>query len=137
MLAAAGEWIKVNWSESIIWIFNVFNFIASILIITLLFAMMYKIMPDAKIKWRYVWVGAFFTAILFTIGKTLLGFYFGKAEPGSGYGAAGSIILILLWVTYSSMILFFGAEFTKAYSDHHFGEVKANEVAVKKEGRVK
>ena len=137
VLAAAGEWIKVNWSESIIWIFNVFNFIASILIITLLFAMMYKIMPDAKIKWRYVWVGAFFTAILFTIGKTLLGFYFGKAEPGSGYGAAGSIILILLWVTYSSMILFFGAEFTKAYSDHHFGEVKANEVAVKKEGRVK
>ncbi|HUR30399.1 MAG TPA: YihY/virulence factor BrkB family protein [Saprospiraceae bacterium] len=137
ILTAAGEWIKLHWSDSIIWIFNVLNFLLSLSIISLLFAMMYKIMPDARIKWRYVWVGAFFTAVLFTIGKTLLGLYFGKADPGSSYGAAGSIILILLWVTYSSMILFYGAEFTKAYSDHHYGEVKPNEVAVKKENRVK
>jgi membrane protein len=136
-LAAAGEWIKVHWSPSLIWLFNVFNVIASLVVITLLFAMMFKLMPDAKIKWKYVWVGAFFTALLFTLGKTLLGLYFGKAEPGSGYGAAGSVILILLWTSYSSMILFYGAEFTKAYSQFHYGNVAANEVAVKKKGRVK
>ena len=92
-------------------------------------------MPDAKIKWPTVWVGAFVTAILFTIGKTLLGLYFGKAEPGSGYGTAGSVILILLWTSYSSIIFFYGAEFTKAYSDRHFGKAPPNEVAVKKENR--
>ena len=85
--------------------------------ITVLFAAMYKILPDAKVKWRYVWLGAFLTTLFFLIGKTLLGLYFGTAEPGSGYGAAGSIILILLWTSYSSMIFFFGAEFTKAYAE--------------------
>ncbi len=135
LLIAAGEWIKQHWSSSLIWLFNIINIIASMVIITLLFAIMYKVMPDAKIKWRSVWVGAFLTALLFTAGKTLLGLYFGKAEPGSGYGPAGSIILILLWTTYSSMIFFYGAEFTKAYSDEHFGNVPANEVAVKDKGR--
>lgn len=135
LLAATGEWIKNNWSESLIWLFNILNIVASIIIITVLFAMMFKILPDAKIKWRYVWVGAFVTALLFVLGKTLLGLYFGKAQPGSGYGAAGSIILILLWTSYSSMIVFFGAEFTKAYSDIHYGKVPASEVAVKQEGR--
>jgi len=136
LLAAAGEWIKLHWDESLLWLFTVFNFIISIGIVTVLFAMMFKILPDAKIKWRYVWLGAFVTALLFEIGKTLLGLYFGKASPGSGYGAAGSIILILIWTTYSSMIVFFGAEFTKAYSDVHYGSVPANEIAVKDKGRV-
>ncbi len=137
MLAAAGDWVKSNWSESIIWLFNILNFLASILIVTFLFALMFKYLPDAKVKWRVVWFGAFFTALLFTIGKTLLGFYFGKADPGSGYGAAGSVILVLLWASYTSMIVFFGAEFTKAYSDFHYGEVGATELAVKKKNRVK
>ncbi len=136
LLAAAGDWIKLHWSESLIWLFNILNFIASLGIITILFAMMFKILPDAKIKWRYVWIGAFVTALLFDLGEFLLGLYFGKASPGSGYGPAGSVILILLWTTYSSMIVFFGAEFTKAYSDIHFGNVPANEVAVKDKGRV-
>lgn len=135
LLSAAGDWIKLHWSESLIWLFNILNFIASLGIITVLFAMMFKILPDAKIKWRYVWVGAFVTAVLFEIGETLLGLYFGKASPGSGYGAAGSIILILIWTTYSSMIVFLGAEFTKAYSDVHFGNVPASDVAVKDKGR--
>jgi membrane protein len=136
LLAAANDWIMHHWGGSVIWLFQVLNIVSSLVIITLLFALMYKIVPDAKIEWRYVWVGAFLTTILFTIGRTLLGLYFGKAEPGSGYGAAGSIILILLWTSYSSMIFFFGAEFTKAYSQHYFGTVPANEVAVKKPGRV-
>lgn len=135
MLAAAGEWIRARWTDLSIMIFSILDYAASLAIITILFAMMFKILPDAKIKWRYVWVGAFVTALLFIIGKTLLGLYFGKAEPGSGYGAAGSIVLILLWTSYSAMIVFFGAEFTKAYSDFHYGNVPANEVAVKKEGR--
>jgi membrane protein len=136
ILAAAGDWIRNSWDESYLWVFNILNFIVSLSIITLLFAMLYKIMPDAKVRWRLVWVGAIFTALLFTLGKTLLGFYFGKAEPGTGYGAAGSIVLILLWVSYSTMILFFGAECTKAYADLYYGSVPANEVADKKSKKV-
>ena len=132
LLAAAGDWIKIHMDEAFLWMFNVLNIIVSLAIITLLFAMMYKFLPDAKIKWRLVWVGAFFTALLFTLGKTLLGLYFGKAAPGTGYGAAGSIVLIMLWTSYSSMILFFGAECTKAYADLFYGKVPANEVAEKK-----
>jgi membrane protein len=77
---------------------------------------MFKILPDAKIKWKHVWLGSIVTGILFTIGKTLLAFYFSIANPASVYGVAGSVILVLLWVSYSSMILFFGAEFTAAYA---------------------
>lgn len=137
VLAAAGDWIRTNWSTSLIWLFNIINFIVSIVIITFLFALMFKFLPDAKIKWKHVWTGAFVTACLFTIGKTLLGLYFGTVEPGSGYGAAGSIILIMLWTSYSSMIFFYGAEFTKVYSNRLFGEVPANDVAVKRKGRIR
>jgi membrane protein len=77
---------------------------------------MFKFIPDVKIKWHQVWVGSIVTALLFEIGKAVIGLYFGKANPGSGYGAAGSIILIMLWVSYSSMIVFYGAEFTHAYA---------------------
>lgn len=98
---------------------------------------MFKMLPDAKIKWNVVWVGAFFTSLLFVVGKAALGYYFGKVNPGSGYGQAGSVILILLWVSYSSLILFFGAEFTKVYSDHYNGPVAPTENAVKEKGRVK
>src|SRR5678815_3911891 len=100
LLSAVGSWIKVHWTESIIWLFNILNFLASLFVITLLFALMFKILPDAKIKLRTVWRGAFVTALLFVIGKTLLGLYFGRVEPGSGYGTAGSIVLIMLWTTY-------------------------------------
>ena len=92
---------------------------------------MFKILPDARIKWPSVWIGAFVTSFLFVIGKSALGLYFGKANPGSGYGAAGSIILILIWTSYSSMIVFFGAEFTKTYSDYYYGEIPPSENAVK------
>jgi membrane protein len=133
-----GDWIQQFWSESLLSLFKLLNSIISLGIITILFAMMFKFLPDAKIKWQSVWIGAFLTSILFTLGKTALGFYFGKANPGLGYGAAGSIILILLWTSYSSMIVFFGAEFTKVYSDVYFGEAPPSEVAVKQaEGDIK
>ncbi len=133
LLAAFATWIQQFWSESLLVIFQVFNAVLSLVIITILFAMMFKILPDAKIKWQSVWIGAFVTSLLFVLGKSALGLYFGKADPASGYGAAGSIILILLWTSYSSMIVFFGAEFTKAYSDYYFGVIPPTVNAVKQE----
>jgi len=131
VLSALSTWVLKHWSESFLLLFQVLNFVFSIGIVTMLFAFMFKILPDAKIKWNLVWVGAFFTALLFEIGKTVLGLYFGKSNPGSGYGAAGSVILILLWTSYSSMIVFFGAEFTRVYSDYFNGEVQPTVNAVK------
>jgi membrane protein len=86
-------------------------------VITLLFAMLFKVLPDVKIAWRNVRVGAVFTAFLFTAGKFLLGFYIGRSSVVSAYGAAGSLVLILLWVYYSAQILFLGAEMTRAYAE--------------------
>ncbi len=90
---------------------------------------MFKTLPDAKVLWKHVWLGAIISSVLFTIGKTVLAMYFGKVDPGSVYGAAGSIILILLWVSYSSMILFFGAEFTSSYAKMHSKKVLPSEIA--------
>ena len=100
----------------------------------LLFAMIFKFLPDAKIAWHDVWIGAFITAVLFTVGKFALALYLGKTGVGSSYGAAGSLIVLLLWVYYSSQILFFGAEFTQVYANR-FGERVApadNAIAVQK-----
>jgi len=91
----------------------------SFVFITALFAMIYKILPDARIQWRDVWVGAALTSFLFAIGKFLIGFYLGSSSVTSTYGAAGSIILVLLWVYYSSLIFFLGAEFTQTYATHY------------------
>jgi membrane protein len=131
LLSAIGSWVQQYWSESFLMLFKVLNTIFSLAIITSLFALMFKILPDARIKWPSVWIGAFVTSFLFVIGKSALGLYFGKANPGTGYGAAGSVILILIWTSYSSMIVFFGAEFTKAYSDYYFGEIAPSENAVR------
>jgi membrane protein len=128
-LAAMSGWIKMDTSPVMIWIFNVINYIISLGVISSLFAMIFKILPDAKIQWKHVWLGSILTGILFTIGEAGLAYYFGKAEPASIYGAAGSIILILLWVSYSSMILFFGAEFTAAYAKMYTGIVPPTAIA--------
>lgn len=135
ILAAMSQWMESHWPEFIMFLFQTVTFAISLSIISVLFALMFKLLPDAKIKWRYVWVGAFLTGLLFEVGKFGLGLYFGKAEPGVGYGAAGSVILILLWVAYSSMIVFYGAEFTKAFADHYHGSVAAGKHAVKDIGR--
>jgi membrane protein len=135
ILAVLSQWMVAYWPAYVMPLFQIADFLISLSIISLLFALMFKILPDAKIKWRYVWVGAFLTGLLFEVGKFGLGLYFGKADPGSRYGAAGSVILILLWVSYSSMIVFYGAEFTKAYADHFHGTVAAGKNAVKDLGR--
>lgn len=129
MLSAFSDWIANSFSESLVVVFVVFDAVLSLGIVTVLFAMMFRILPDAKIKWKSVWIGAFITAVLFAIGKWALGLYFGTANPASGYGAAGTIILILLWASYSSMIVFFGAEFTKVYSDNRYGKADPAEHA--------
>lgn len=128
-LTALSDLIKGYTSDFTVVIFNIINFFFSLAVISLLFSMMYKILPDAKIEWKHVWVGSFITGLLFTIGKTALAFYFGTANPGSVYGAAGSVILMLLWVSYSSMIVFFGAEFTAAYARRYTGKVPPMENA--------
>jgi membrane protein len=110
------------------------NTILSLAVITLLFAMIFKFLPDAKIAWRDVWIGAFITALLFTIGKFALGFYLGRSGVASSYGAAGSLIVLLLWVYYSSQIVFFGAEFTQVYANRFGTHVSPanNAIAVSK-----
>jgi membrane protein len=85
-------------------------------VITTLFAMLYRFLPDVKLRWSDVWTGSFVTAILFTIGKTLIGLYLGQSSTASSYGAAGSIVVLLLWVYYSSQIVLLGAEFTRVYT---------------------
>src|SRR3954471_24646923 len=92
------------------------NFVVSFGVITLLFAIMFKFLPDVKVRWSDVWTGAVLTSLLFTIGKFLLGLYLGRASTTSSYGAAGSVVLILLWVYYASIIIFLGAEFTQVYA---------------------
>ncbi|MBR9846574.1 MAG: YihY/virulence factor BrkB family protein [Algicola sp.] len=97
----------------------IFDVIMSLIIIYVIFGAMFKFLPSVSVPWKSVRVGAAVTAILFLIGKYILAFYFREMEPGSTYGAAGSIILIMLWVSYTSLILFFGAQFTKVYSDFY------------------
>jgi membrane protein len=92
------------------------DFLGTMLVHTLLFAMIFKLLPDATIRWREVWVGAGITAALFFVGKLVIGLYLGKSDVGAAYGAAGWIILILAWVYYSAQIVLFGAEFTHAYA---------------------
>jgi membrane protein len=128
-LAAISELFKGYTSDFTIIFFNILNFVFSLAVISMLFAMMFKILPDAKIQWKHVWLGSVLTGLFFTIGKTALAFYFSKAEPASVYGAAGSIILLLLWVSYSSMILFFGAEFTAAYAKEYSGKIAPTDIA--------
>ncbi|SEA27643.1 membrane protein [Flavobacterium gillisiae] len=130
-LSSMADWIKVYSNDSTIAFFNVLNFIFSFAVISVLFALMFKILPDAKIKWKHVWLGSIVTGILFTVGKTILAFYFSTANPASVYGVAGSVILILLWVSYSSMILFFGAEFTAAYAKFYNGVIPPTAIAKK------
>jgi membrane protein len=93
------------------------NLAVSLLVIGFLFAAMFKVLPDAKVAWRSAWVGGFVTALLFVVGKFLIGLYLGKSNPGEAYGAAGSLIVLLLWIYYSSIILLFGAEFTETWAE--------------------
>ena len=134
LLLTAGMALMADWigglmpgSEALAYILNI---VLSLSMITLLFATIFKFLPDAKIAWHDVWIGAFLTALLFTIGKFALGIYLGKSGVASSYGAAGSLIVLLLWVYYSSQILFFGAEFTQVYANRFGSRVAPADNAV-------
>jgi membrane protein len=107
------------------------DFVVSIAAVAVLFAMIFKILPDVRIAWRHVWVGAFATSILFTVGKILIGLYLGRSSVASAFGAAGSLVVVLVWIYYSAQILFLGAELTKAYARHLTPVVLPTEDAVR------
>jgi membrane protein len=115
-LTAVGHYLEANFSGATI-ILRFLNSLVAFAVATLLFAMMFKLLPAVDLRWSDVWTGSLVTALLFTIGKFLIGYYLGKSNVASSYGAAASIITILLWIYYSSLILLFGAEFTKAYAE--------------------
>ena len=106
-------------------------FVFDLAIILLLFAMIFRYLPDARIAWRDVWVGAALTTVLFAVGKLALGLYLGSGAAGSAYGAASSLITLLLWIFYSAQIMLFGAEFTRVYADTYGTHVEPEHYAVK------
>jgi membrane protein len=119
-LSAFGEWIENYLPGGISGgLLQVMYYGVAFLIVTILFAAIFKFLPDAKIAWRDVGVGAVLTALLFVTGKFLMGFYIGKSDIGNTFGAAGSLALILLWTYYSSMVLLLGAEFTEIWAEAH------------------
>jgi membrane protein len=117
-VAALGKWWGAFFSDLEVLVTSV-NFILSFILTTAVFAMLYKFMPRVKIQWRDVWAGATVTALLFTIGKLLITLYIGKSAISSGFGAAGSLVVVLVWVYYSAQIFLLGAEFTWVYSHAH------------------
>jgi membrane protein len=129
-LAALGDYIGglLPFSEFFL---QALNFVISFGVITVLFALIFKFMPDAHIAWRDVWLGAAVTSLLFTLGKFALGMYLGKSDVGSSFGAAGSLALILIWIYYSAQIVFFGAEFTQVYANRYGSKIVPDEDAVK------
>jgi membrane protein len=110
---------------------QIVNLIISFVVITALFAAIFKVLPDAKVGWGDVWVGAAVTALLFVVGKFLIGFYLGRSNPGQAFGAAGSLAVLFVWVYYSSMILLFGAEFTQAWVERNGGSIAPERGAVR------
>jgi membrane protein len=100
------------------------DWLISFAALSAVFAGMFRLLPDARIVWRDVWVGAVASALLFVIGKTVIGLYLGGTDPGSAYGAAGSLAVVLIWVYYTSMILLFGAEITRVWAERYGGGVK-------------
>lgn len=114
-----------------LYILNAVNIMISLVLITVIFGLLFKVLPDAKIKWRDVWVGAGVTTVLFTIGKFLIGFYLGNSTFNSAYGAAGSLVIILVWVYYSTVIFLFGAELTSVYTEMTGSQIQPYDTAVK------
>ena len=119
------------WEPGLVYLAQFFEFGLSTAVLGLLFVLIFRFMPDMKIKWSSVWLGGLMTSVFFNFGKILLSFYFGAANPDSTYGAAGSVVLILLWVSYSCLILFFGAAFTRIYTERYETEILPQDFAMK------
>ncbi|OOQ61539.1 ribonuclease BN [Mucilaginibacter pedocola] len=129
-LLAASYYLKHFLPAITVTFFNVLNALISFTVIAVLFGVIFKVLPDAKVRWKDVRSGALFTAVLFMIGRVIIGIYIEKSGTSSTYGAAGSLIVILLWVYYTAAILYFGAEFTRAYADFYGVRIEPAEFAV-------
>lgn len=125
LLSALNEKLKSIFPDVYVVTAQVLDFVISTGFVWLLFSLLFRYLPHKPIHWKSVWVGGLLTALLFDLGKGLLAFYFGEAEPDSTYGAAGSVVLLLLWVSYSCLILFFGAQFTYVYAEN-YGSLREN-----------
>jgi membrane protein len=108
----------------------VINLVITFAVTTILFGIIFKVLPDAKIKWKDVIIGSMATAVLFMLGKFGITFYIGSSNIGNAYGAAGSLVVLLVWVYYSAVILYFGAEFTKIYATQYGSKILPNNYAV-------
>ena len=115
-ISAAGAYLESKMSGALALV-QLLNGVLSFVVSAFLFAMIFKVLPAVPLRWRDVWVGALVTALLFTLGKFLIGFYLGRSGIGSGFGAAASVVTVMLWIYYAALILLYGAEFTKAYAE--------------------
>ncbi len=118
MIAVWGKYWS-GWFDGLEALYHAVNFVVSVLVISVLFAMIYRFMPRVAIRWGDVWIGAFVTSLLFSLGKFLIELYIGKSGVESTYGAAGALVVLLVWVYYSAQIFLLGAEFTKVYAESH------------------
>ena len=122
--------LKASFPDITVVIFYILDLLISFVVITALFAVIFKVLPDAKTKWKDILPGALASGILFMIGKFAISFYIGKSHVGTTYGAAGSLVVLLLWVYYSAIILYLGAEFAKAWSSANGSSIRPNDYAV-------
>ena len=130
VLLTISDWLKSYFPDVTIILFQIISALLSFVVISVLFAVIFKVLPDAKVHWQDVRKGAFFTSCLFMLGRFLIGFYVEKSNAGSAYGAAGSLIIILVWVYYTAVILYIGAEFTRVYSDYRGVKIAPADYAV-------
>jgi Predicted membrane protein len=130
IVAAFGNFLGRYFSEFSVILVQMIDNVLTFIITTFLFSLMFKMLPDAKIKWKDVLIGGLITSVFFTLGKLAIGYYLGSSNIASVYGAAGSIMIIMVWVYYSSIILYLGAEFTKVYAKLYGGKIFPNEYAI-------
>lgn len=131
VISIISDWISSHFGAELVVFSQVANFVLSLGVVTVLFAAIFKVLPDVEIKWKMVWLGSFITAILFTIGKSLISLYMSFSDPSSGFGASGAVILILLWISYSCILVFFGAEFTQVFGRKYGYYIKPSKHAEK------
>lgn len=129
IISVLSDWLSNTFGTDLIFFTISGEFLLSLLILTMLFAAIFKVLPDVEIRWKAVWVGAIITALLFSLGKWLIALYISNVNPESNFGAGGAIILFLLWVSYSCLIIFFGAEFTQVFAENYGYKFKPSEHA--------
>jgi membrane protein len=130
LLSGLMDQLEQRFPRTTVVLFYLLNFGLTIVVIWFLFAIIFKVLPDAVIRWKDVSIGALFTTLLFLLGRFVISLYIGRSDIGSAYGTAGSLVVLLLWIYFSAIILYFGAEFTKAYAVKFGSEIKPNHYAV-------